>query len=45
MPCSRTQHGLTKVGTKILKLGLTNSNHIVLATFGVRYDSRFALDV
>ena len=31
--------------TKFRKLGLTNSNHIVLATFGVRYDSRFALDV
>ena len=31
--------------TKILKFGLTYSNRIVLATFGVRYDSRFALDV
>ena len=31
--------------TKVLKLVLDNSNHIVLATFGVHYDSRFALDV
>ena len=30
--------------TKFCKLGLTNSNYIVLATFGVRYDSRFTLD-
>ena len=31
--------------TKFLKLGLINSNHIVLAIFVVPYDSRFALDV
>ena len=31
--------------TKFSKLGLTNSYHIALATFGLRYDSRFALDV
>ena len=31
--------------TKIRKLVLINSNRVVLETFGVRYDSRFALDV
>ena len=31
--------------TKILKLVLINSYHVVSATFGVRYDSRLALDV
>ena len=30
--------------TKVLKLVLINSNHSVLSTFGVPYDSRFALD-
>ena len=31
--------------TKFCKLVLINRNHVVLATFDVRYDSRFALDV
>ena len=31
--------------TLFQKLSLTNSNHIVLASFGVPYDSRFVLDV
>ena len=31
--------------TEFYKLSLSNSDHIVLATFGVRYDSRFVIDV
>ena len=31
--------------TEIKKLFLSNSNHIVLANFGVRYDSRLVKDV
>ena len=31
--------------TIFLKMVLTNKDHIVLATFGVRFDSCFALDV
>ena len=31
--------------TEILKLSLNYSDHIVLATFGVRYDSPFVIDV
>ena len=31
--------------TKFYKLFLSNSDHVVLATFGVRYDSRFVIEV
>ena len=31
--------------TNFLKLSLTNSYHIVLAIYGVRYDCHFILDV
>ena len=31
--------------TEFLKLSLSNSNHIVLTNFDVRFDSRFVLDV
>ena len=31
--------------TEFKKLSLSNSDYIVLATFGVRYDSRFVIDV
>ena len=31
--------------TEFKKLSLNNNKHIVLATFGVRYDSRFVIDV
>ena len=31
--------------TGFLILSLSNSNHIVLTKFGVRYDSRFVIDV
>ena len=40
-----TSHAGQRDVTKFYKLVLIDSNHVVLATFGVRYDSHFALYV